>query len=938
MALLNNLHVISFNCEGVKSILPEIYELCETADIVLLQETWLFPHEIDLLNNVHPAFYGFSLSSMDVGAGLVVGRPRGGVSILWRKSLGHSCQVIQFDDSRILGRSLKIDNATYIILNVYLPYCSHENWPDYLLYMGKLASIIDNSEADGIAVIGDFNCDPYKNTHSSFFRELDQLCNIRDLVIADTCRLPQDSYTHVNNGNLSQSWLDHCIVSPILNQALTNISIDNTYCGSDHFPLHLLFNLNFVYKKYEVENVDILDINWNFSDTQKSNMFFENLYIQIRALELIESCLPFFCNSKCDNCNHKYLSKLKYEELENTVRRVGKQVFGTKRRNGHNVPGWNNYVRELYRVSKEAFSWWKINGSPRVGPVAQHMRRARADFKYALRYCRRNEEALRAEALSNKLQMGQTINFWQDIRYLNAKTHTLPDRIDGAVGPKEISQLWRTKFSQVLNSVNDSQSKNQYKNKVFNTLDTPVENVTLNELRKIVSKLSNNKAIGKDGIPNEFYKYAPEKVLVFYSLFYKSFIIHSYLPPTILAVLLIPLIKSKLKDQSASSNYRPIAVATAASKIMESILMERLEAYLYTSDNQFGFKSKHSTELCIFALKEVIQYYKHLNTPIFVCFIDIKSAFDRVSFWKLFTKLLDRGTPLHLVELLEYWYTTQQLFIKWGNYESQSFNMSNGIRQGSMLSPYLFNVYVDDLNIKLNGTKVGCYISNRPFNNFSYADDLALVAPSATALNQLLKTCESFASDNYIVFSTTKSVCMSILPKSSTITRKPNIYLANSKLAYVDNFNYLGHTVDSKFSDDEDIGKEARKLCAQGNTIIRKFRFCNVDSKCCLFKTFCYSVYCCSLWANHSVSSMNKIKIIYNNIMRKLVNVPVYSSASFMFASLGVKSFQELRRSTSFSLMQRVLHTENSVIRAIRTSDARLSSNIWRMWSTILYI
>ena len=234
---------------------------------------------------------------------------------------------------------------------------------------------------------------------------------------------------------------------------------------------------------------------------------------------------------------------------------------------------------------------------------------------------------------------------------------------------------------------------------------------------------------------------------------------------------------------------------------------------------------------------------------------------------------------------------------------------------------------------------MGCYISEKPVNNFSYADDLALVAPSAAALNnQLLQTCESFAKDNYIIFSTTKSVCMSVLPNRSTITRLPNIYLENSKLTYVDNFNYLGHTMNSKLSDNEDISKEARKLCAQGNTIIRKFKFCNLDAKCCLFKSFCYSVYCCSLWANYTQSSMNKIKVIYNNIMRKLANVPVYSSASFMFASLGIKSFQELRRSTSFSIMHRVHESNNDVIMTLRTSDAKHSSKQWDMWSSLLYI
>ena len=461
MAMQNKLHIVSFNCEGVKNILPQIYDLCEVADIILLQETWLFPHEFVKLSNIHRSFHAFSLSSMDMGTGLVVGRPRGGLSILWRKSLSHLCKIVQFDDERILGLSLHIGDIKYMILNVYLPFCSQENWQEYLLYMGKLTSIVDSTEADGFAVIGDFNSDPYKSTHRYFFRELEQFYIGRDLVMADTCRLAEGSYTHINNGNLSRSWLDHCIVSPMLNEALTNVSIDNTYCGSDHFPMHLNFNIQLTYKKYEIEARNMWDIDWNFKDFHKTTIFFENLYMQIRAIDLIENCIPFFCNSKCNNCNHKNILKLKYEELENIVRRVGKQVFGIKRHNERIIPGWNVYVKELYRISREAFSWWKINGSPRVGQIAQHMRRSRADFKYALRYCRRNEEAMRAEALSNKLQLGETINFWQDIRYLNARTCTLPDRIDEAEGPNDIAQLWRTKFSQVLNSVDDSQSKNE---------------------------------------------------------------------------------------------------------------------------------------------------------------------------------------------------------------------------------------------------------------------------------------------------------------------------------------------------------------------------------------------------------------------------------------------------------------------------------------------
>ena len=211
-------------------------------------------------------------------------------------------------------------------------------------------------------------------------------------------------------------------------------------------------------------------------------------------------------------------------------------------------------------------------------------------------------------------------------------------------------------------------------------------------------------------------------------------------------VLIVPLIKSKLKDPTLSSNYRPIAIATAVSKVFEQLLFNRLMNVLYSSDNQFGFKRHHSTEMCIFSLKETIHYYRALNTPVFICFIDIKSAFDRVSYFKVFFKLLARGAPLYLMQLLQQWYTRQPPRIRWGGAVSAPFPMHNGIRQGSVVSPHLFNLYVDDLNVMLNRSRVGCHIAGVAANNFSYADDLALVCPSAAELNDLLQICEEFPS------------------------------------------------------------------------------------------------------------------------------------------------------------------------------------------------
>ena len=82
--------------------------------------------------------------------------------------------------------------------------------------------------------------------------------------------------------------------------------------------------------------------------------------------------------------------------------------------------------------------------------------------------------------------------------------------------------------------------------------------------------------------------------------------------------------------------------------------------------------------------------------------------------------------------------------MKWNSEISEGFNMTNGMRQGSLLSPYLFNVCMVDLTNHLNRTGVGCYIGNLSFNNLSYADDMVLLAPCGSVIYQLMRVCSEF--------------------------------------------------------------------------------------------------------------------------------------------------------------------------------------------------
>ena len=89
-----------------------------------------------------------------------------------------------------------------------------------------------------------------------------------------------------------------------------------------------------------------------------------------------------------------------------------------------------------------------------------------------------------------------------------------------------------------------------------------------------------------------------------------------------------------------------------------------------------------------------------------------------------------------------------------GDAKSSCFGITNGTRQGSVLCPTFFAVYIDDLLQRLRGLGVSCYIGDKFFGAVGFADDIVLIAPSRGAMKIMLSTCETFAAENNIMFST----------------------------------------------------------------------------------------------------------------------------------------------------------------------------------------
>ena len=223
-----------------------------------------------------------------------------------------------------------------------------------------------------------------------------------------------------------------------------------------------------------------------------------------------------------------------------------------------------------------------------------------------------------------------------------------------------------------------------------------------------------------------------------YSFYYDlQLLTRNYVPCSLLTSTIIPIPKNRRKSLNDSDNYRAIALSSILAKLLDWVILLSCDKALSSNDSQFGFKPKHSTSQCTFVVKETVQYYLNGGSIVYAMLLDASKAFDRVQFIKLFRLLLSRGLCPVIYRLIATLYPNQTSFL-------ETFWISNGVKQGGVLSPILFGVYINSLLDKLEHSLAGCYIGHVFMGPFGYADDIILLAACKKSLCVLLDICKQF--------------------------------------------------------------------------------------------------------------------------------------------------------------------------------------------------
>jgi len=920
MAFANELYIVSYNMHGFNQGIEVVSDLINSSDppdIILLQEHWLTPANLSLFGERIKSHYAFGKSAMSncVTQGPLLGRPFGGTSILIKNELRVDTECIYCTDRYVVIRVGKL-----LIVNIYLPCVGTADrsdmvddiWQDVWSWRLKYVDC-------AVIIGGDFNTDLDKRNDVSGY--INNFILNHSLYRCDTSFLCSRQYTYVNESLGHSSVIDY-FVCDNTGDILDYRVLDPDINLSDHLPIAIRCKSTkqpILLATNASPGSKVKQLRWDHADLlsyyNTTMCLLYPLYHELLELEYVISAVrDVDCKNFIDSFYDKLVDCLKYSaELHVPIHYKNYYKFW-----------WSQQLSCLKDSAIKSNKIWKDAGRPRSGPIADKRNADKRNYKKMLYTERRAETQCYTNDLHDALISKSGVNFWKCWRSKFEKANKTSRLIDGLADDTQIAERFAEFFRTTCTSFDDDQSnrlRSMFNDRYHHYIGDPFLDeykFDVELIETVFSQMKRGKAAGLDELTIEHIVNSHPVLVVILSKLFNLIVSAAYVPHGFRLSYTVPLPKEDQNHKGNSvDNYRAISISPVMSKIFEHCVLARYSKFLTTSSNQFGFKKNSSCSHAIYSVRKVVEHYAASGSTVNVCLLDLSKAFDKIDHSALYLKLMNRSIPVQILKVLENWFSSCLSCVKWGSVMSHFYQLKAGVRQGGVLSPILFGIYIDVLVHLVKKANIGCKIGACCASIFLYADDIILLAPSVQALQSLANICESELKSLCMAVNAKKSACLRFGPRYKNVCA--NVMVSGLAVSWVKSVRYLGVYLESSFAFKCTFATNKRKFYQAFNSIFGKIgRIASEEVIFALIKSKClpillYGTEACPT----NAAARQSLEFSFNRVMFKIFGAlpkDVYIDICKYF---GIDPIEEVITVRQRKFILRYCAAEGDVCRAI---------------------